>query len=98
MLKSLAEDVHMQKLIVMAFLMVCGAQAQQVNVRGKVTDGTGAAVANATVEIAKLKLKDTTGADGNFAISGAVTALRGSAQSLPGAISFSKGVLELTLD
>jgi polyhydroxybutyrate depolymerase len=87
----------MQKLLILTFSLVLSAQAQQVNVRGKITDGTGKAVTNAMVEIIKLKLKDTTGTDGNFSIMGAVTALRGSSLSLPGLISFDKGVLDFTL-
>lgn len=90
--------MHMQKTLILSLLMIWSAHAQQANVRGKVVDGTGNAVANATVEIIKLKLKDTTGTDGAFSISGAVTALRGSAQPLPGVISFDKGVLDFALD
>ena len=87
----------MQKTSILALLVVWSVQAQQVNVRGKVADGTGTAVANAIVEIVKLKLKDTTGSDGSFSISGAVTDVRGSAQLLPGAITFNQGVLDLTM-
>jgi polyhydroxybutyrate depolymerase len=97
MLKSLAEDAYMQKPMIIALLAVWSAQAQQVNVRGKVADGTGNAVANAIVEITKLKLKDTTGADGAYSITGGSTALRGSAQPLAGALSFNNGILDLIL-
>jgi polyhydroxybutyrate depolymerase len=89
--------MHMQKPFILALLAVWSAQAQQINVRGKVSDGTGNAVANAIVEITKLKLKDTTGAEGTFSISGAVTAVRGSAQPPPGVLSFHNGVLDFAL-
>ncbi|MEO6095862.1 MAG: dienelactone hydrolase family protein [Fibrobacteria bacterium] len=89
--------MNMQKMLMMALAVAWSAQAQQVNVRGKITDGTGNGVANAIIEITKLKLKDTTGADGTYSITGSVTALRGSAKPFADAISFSRGVLELTL-
>jgi poly(3-hydroxybutyrate) depolymerase len=89
--------MHMQKVLGLALLAGLSAQAQQVNVRGKISDGTGKAVANAIVEIAKLKLKDTTGADGAFAITGTGTALRGTARPFSGAVSFSRGVLDFSL-
>ena len=87
----------MQKTLILALMAAWSAHAQQAHVRGKVADGAGNALANAIVEIVKLKLKDTTGADGAFSISGAVTALRGSALPPSGAISFDKGVLSLAL-
>jgi polyhydroxybutyrate depolymerase len=87
----------MRKHLGIVLLSAWVAQAQQVNVRGKVADGAGKAVANAFVEIAKLKLKDTTGADGAFALTGNVSALRGSAQLRPGAVSFGGGFLDLAL-
>lgn len=89
--------MHAKKVLGLALLVGWSAQAQQVNVRGKISNSAGAAVANAIVEIAKLKMKDTTGADGMYSITGTVTALRGSAQSFSNAISFSKGVLDLSL-
>lgn len=87
----------MQKLLALALVYAWGARAQQVNVRGKVVDGTGKAVANAIAEIAKLKSKDTTGADGSFSITGTATALPGGARAGDGAIAFDKGFLELAL-
>ncbi len=89
--------MDMQRILGLALLMAWAAQAQQVNVRGKVSDGTGNAVANAVVELAKQKLKDTTGADGAFSLTGTVTGLRGSAQSRAGMIAFNQGFLDLTL-
>lgn len=86
-----------QKVLGLALVLACGAQAQSVHVRGKVSDGTGKAVANATVELIKLKAKDTTAADGTFAILSSLTALRNSAQTLPSSMAFHKGVLDLTL-
>jgi poly(3-hydroxybutyrate) depolymerase len=55
-------------------------------------------VANAIVEIGKLKLKDTTGTDGSFSILSSVTALSSPAQTIPGINSFNNGLLDLTLD
>jgi poly(3-hydroxybutyrate) depolymerase len=87
-----------QRVFGLALLSAWGAQAQQFNVRGKVADGAGKAVANAIVEIAKLKQKDTTGADGAFAMTGTATALRGTPQLRTGVIAFKKGFLDLALD
>jgi hypothetical protein len=44
-------------------------------------------VANTIVEIAKLKLKDTTAADGMYSIMGSASAIKNSAITLSGAIS-----------
>jgi len=90
--------MQLQKFLGLALLMGWSAQAQQVNVRGKVSDGTGKAVANAIVEIAKLKLKDTTATDGTYSIIGSATALRSPIQGFRNAASFSGGVLDLSLD
>ncbi|MEO6094385.1 MAG: hypothetical protein ABIW76_01455 [Fibrobacteria bacterium] len=48
------------------------AQAQTVNLRGKVSNEAGQAVAGAVVELAVMKLKDTTGSDGMYSLSGSV--------------------------
>src|SRR4051812_5881065 len=87
----------MQKVLGLALAFAWGAQAQQVNVRGKVIDGSGKAVANAIAEIAKLKSKDTTAADGSFAITGTVSALRGGPRARSEAIAFDNGFLTLPL-
>ncbi len=87
----------MQKAMTLILVSGCIAQGQQVNLRGKVLDGTGKAVANGIVEIVKLKLKDTTGADGSFAINSLVTAARNPAPSLSGDAAFRSGILELGL-
>lgn len=88
--------MDMQRVLGFALLTAWVAHAQQINVHGKVSDGTGKAVANAIVELAKQKLKDTTGADGAFSITGSVTGLRASAQIRAG-IAFNQGFLDLDL-
>lgn len=91
----------MRRFLGLALLLCSGTQAQQVNVRGKVVDGTGKAVANAITELTTLKAKDTTGADGAFAITAQVSALTRtnafSARSPSGDFSLKQGVLHWTL-
>lgn len=87
----------MQKWIGLALILGLGVHAQQANVRGKVSDGTGKAVANAIIELTKLKLKDTTGVDGTYSLVTPTSSLRGSALPLSGAMSFEKGILEMAL-
>lgn len=87
-----------QKVLGLALITAWGAQAQQVNVRGKVSDDAGKAVANAIVEISKLKQKDTTGADGTYSLTGTVSALRGTARTGFGILAFNSGFLDLALE
>ncbi|MEO6097757.1 MAG: hypothetical protein ABIW76_19730, partial [Fibrobacteria bacterium] len=47
-------------------------QAQTINVRGKISNQAGQAVSGAVVELAVRKLKDTTGTDGMYSITGTV--------------------------
>ncbi|MEO6094250.1 MAG: hypothetical protein ABIW76_00765 [Fibrobacteria bacterium] len=55
-------------------LLIAGfaVQAQTINIRGKVSNPAGQAVSGAVVELAERKLKDTTGSDGLYAITGTV--------------------------
>jgi poly(3-hydroxybutyrate) depolymerase len=87
----------MQKLLGLALVLGWSANAQQVQVRGKVVDGTGKAIANAIAEIVKLKAKDTTGTDGAFSIPAPVTGLLGTTSTRAGSVDFSKGILNLAL-
>jgi poly(3-hydroxybutyrate) depolymerase len=77
--------------------MSIGVGAETVNLRGKVTDGTGKAVPNAIVELARLKHKDTTGTDGAYALSFVVDALRHPTQAQSGDIVMEKSVLRFSL-
>lgn len=92
------EGMRVRMVLGLALLSGWGAYAQSVHVRGKVADGTGKAVANAIVEISKLKLKDTTGADGAYAITGSITALRGPDQTRSDALTFKQGILGIALE
>lgn len=91
----------MQRILTLVLLAVVGVQAQTVNVRGKVVNGSGANVANAIAELTTLKLKDTTGTDGAYTLMGSVTSIQGAAQSLAqssqDALSFQQGILHWTL-
>lgn len=79
-------------LAIMAFTL----HAQGINLRGKVADSAGRAVSGAVVELVGQGLKDTTGADGRYSITGGSTAVR----ALPGArdMSMEGGVLRLLTD
>ena len=55
--------------------MASSLHAQTINVRGKVTNAAGQGVGGAVVELVRRGLKDTTGADGTYSITG-TTALR----------------------
>ncbi len=72
------------------------AQAQTINLRGKVTTNGGQAIAGAVVTLVGQNLKDTTDASGAYSITRSSTAV------LPGSllsenIAFNRGVLELHL-
>ena len=47
---------------------VCSVNAQTINLRGKISNGSGAAVSGAIVTLAGQNLKDTTGSDGMYEI------------------------------
>lgn len=88
----------MRNLFGISLLLGYGVYAQQVHVRGKVSDGTGKAVPNAIVQLVKAGLKDTTGPDGAFSMTSIGTALRRSNQPRTGDIEFQRGILDLTLE
>jgi poly(3-hydroxybutyrate) depolymerase len=77
--------------------MVAIAQAQTVSVSGKVTDGEGKAVPNATVQLLRGKLKATTDADGMYAIAGTIEGLRPYTRSGAAEMNFRHGILEMVL-
>lgn len=80
----------MQKHIVFGVLLASsvGLHAQTINVRGKVTNASGAAVSGAIVELLGQKMKDTTGADGMYSLTKGTSSVRnlagGSTLSLEG--------------
>jgi poly(3-hydroxybutyrate) depolymerase len=47
---------------------VCSVNAQTINLRGKISNGSGAAVSGAVVTLVGQNLKDTTGSDGMYEI------------------------------
>lgn len=77
--------------------MGLAVNAQTVNIHGKVSDGTGKAVANATVSLGLLKHPATTGADGTYSLSFVVDALRRSPEARSGNIVMEQGVLRLSV-
>jgi polyhydroxybutyrate depolymerase len=66
--------------------------AQTINVHGKVVSAAGQAVNMAVVELVRLGRKDTTGADGMYALSGATALQRA---PLAGGMSLKNGILQL---
>ena len=73
------------------------ANAQQVNLRGKVTDAAGKALSGATVTLVTAAHSATTGADGTYALNFTITALRPHANRQSDAMSFDKGMLDLAV-
>jgi poly(3-hydroxybutyrate) depolymerase len=71
--------------------------AQTINVRGKVSTTTGKPVAGAVVLLAQQKLRDTTGADGTYAISQSTAAYVPLRVPETERISLTNGLLELSL-
>src|SRR6476659_6651802 len=71
--------------------------AQSINVHGKVSNAAGQPVANAVVELAQQKIKDTTGADGMYSITSPGVAIRSLASTLAEGMRLENGTLELTV-
>ncbi|MBK9578799.1 MAG: alpha/beta hydrolase [Fibrobacterota bacterium] len=71
------------------------AQAQTVNLTGKITNQAGKGIANAIVTLTPLGLKDTSGADGSYTLANGSSGLlpSQSAQSM----NFRNGLLEINL-
>jgi poly(3-hydroxybutyrate) depolymerase len=88
--------MHFRTITGLALAIGLAANAQTVNLHGKVTDGTGKAVAGASVTLALLKHSATTGADGTYSLSFTV-GLRHAPQAQSGAIQMEKGVLRLSV-
>jgi hypothetical protein len=83
-----------------ALWIALGAQvsAQNAALTGKVTDGTGKAIAGAVVTVKSLKLSDTTDATGVYSITGPTSAIQGRKIFLQGsAITVNQGLLSLEL-
>lgn len=70
--------------------------AQTINLRGKVTDSDGKAIAGAIVELVNQKLKDTTGADGAYSITQSDVALLPFLKPQGRTISMNNGGLDLS--
>lgn len=71
------------------------AQAQTVNLTGKITSQAGKAIANAIVTLTPMGMKDTTGADGSYTLGTASTAIQPSQSAR--SMDFRNGVLEINL-
>jgi poly(3-hydroxybutyrate) depolymerase len=90
-------EMNFRMILGMALAMGIASNAQTVNLRGKVTDGTGKAVANAKVELVTLKHSVMTGADGSYALTFVVDALRHAPDAQSSAFAMEKSVLRLSL-
>jgi poly(3-hydroxybutyrate) depolymerase len=89
--------MNIKTLIMSVLSMGIAVNAQQVNLRGKVSDGAGKGIANAIVELTRLKHKDTTGTDGTFSLNFVADALRRLPQAQFGDIALERGVLVLSV-
>ncbi len=89
----------MNKWIMTCYCLSMGlaANAQTINVRGKISDGTGKAIAGATVLVVKLASQTTSGADGSFSITKASSIFNPSAFPLDGQITLDNGALEFSV-
>jgi hypothetical protein len=82
-------DIRIASVIILALGL--SANAQTINVRGKVTNAAGNAVANAVLELTRAKLKDTTGADGLYALNSGGAAVRPFAHPASGSMRLNQG-------
>lgn len=81
----------------LATLLGFNLNVQAVNLRGKVLNKQGRALANAVVTLTPQGLADTTGSDGNYAIV-STTSIASTAFSGRHGVSFKGGVLQIILD
>jgi lysophospholipase L1-like esterase len=72
--------------------------AQTINMRGKVSNGAGQAVANAVVELLQQGLKDTTGTDGTYSLQKTVVSIGPLSGTRSEGIRLDKGILEFTME
>ena len=87
---------HCKALLLAAFVGLT-VNAQSVNVRGKVSNQAGKPLSNAVVALLGQGARDTTGADGAFAITTSGVAVVTAAPPPKETILFNKGVLEFSL-
>jgi poly(3-hydroxybutyrate) depolymerase len=71
--------------------------ATTVNVRGKVTNAAGSPVSNAIVTLVRQGMKDTTGADGAYAITGPLVSVLPDIAPRTENVSLNNGILEFSL-
>lgn len=83
------------KILSLVFSLGVLAQAQTVNLTGKITSQAGKAIANAIVTLTPMGMKDTTGADGSYTLGSASTAILPSQSAR--SMDFRNGVLEINL-
>jgi predicted esterase len=88
-----------QRLAFCLFLVICVSvnAATTVNVRGKVMNAAGNPVASAVVTLVRQGMKDTTGADGTYAITGPLVAVLPDIAPRTENVSLNNGILEFSL-
>jgi hypothetical protein len=91
------EAVNMHIASVILLTLGLSVNAQTINVRGKVTNAASNAIANAVLELTHAKLKDTTGADGLYALNSGGAAVRPFAHPASGSMRLKQGVLEFSV-
>ena len=87
--------VRKTRTLALALCLGALAQAQTVNLTGKITNQAGNAIAKAVVTLTPLGLKDTTGADGLYTLTSGNTAILPSQSAR--SMDFRNGVLEINL-
>ena len=88
--------MNIKILVLSALSMGIAANAQAVNLHGKITSATGKTIANATVALSQAKKTATSGADGTFSMS-ITGVLQRLSQGEFGAIALERGVLVLSV-
>lgn len=79
------------------FFTTLAADAQSINVRGKVVDASGKAIANATLSLVKQGSQATSGADGSYSIMKSVSIYNQGSSPRDERITFDNGALELSV-
>jgi O-glycosyl hydrolase len=89
--------MYQRLLFCFVLVAVLTAHAQDINIRGKVTNSAGDAVAGAIVELMNEGIKDTTESDGAYLITDATGVIARSLMPQTEKIALVKGVLKLAL-
>jgi hypothetical protein len=97
--KTIPLEFFMKRIFTFGLVGIFGTalHAQTINVRGKISDGSGQPVANAIVELLQQGVKDTTGSDGAYSLTKTGVPIRPGSTILAESMRLDKGTLELTV-